>query len=89
MGITIIRREIKADRDRRMYERRNPFNGPIEGRASSVDEAHDESYHRHGEPHAPFLVEGGPEVHQTFVDDMTKIGVDPNQVAEQWNVPKP
>ena len=90
MSITIIRREGNADRRRRIYERSNPYNHPIEGRARSVDEAHDIAYHQHGEQEHAYLVEGGPEVHQAALDDARRVilqagsTVDPADVVKQW-----
>ena len=90
MSLTIIVKEGSADRRRRIYERGNPLNGPIEGRTASVDEAHDIAYHEHGEPRGAFLVEGGPELHQTALTDATmavrKAGsqADPADVVKQW-----
>lgn len=91
MGITIIIKEGSADRRRRIYERPNPFNGPIEGRTKSVDEAHDIDYHRHGEGERPYVVEGDvPEMKQANRDQMLRVAelsgrdIDPDENYRHW-----
>ena len=63
MALTIIIKEGSADKRRRIYERPSPsgVNLPVEGQARHADEAHDLTYHAHGDVQKPFVVEGGPE----------------------------
>ena len=94
MAITIIRKEGRADRQRRVYERvqrSQPFNMPMEGVTRSVDEACDIEYHRHGEQEGPLLVRGDvPEMKQAHEDQMLRLAavsgnpVDPDRLYRQW-----
>ena len=91
MGLTIIRKEIAADRRRRIYEQRQPFVMPVGGVTKSVDEAHDIAYHQHGEQTEPMLVAGDvPEMRQAHEDQLLRVGklagrnVDPDEHYRHW-----
>lgn len=95
MSITIIIKEGRADRDRRIYERyrRTPMvNAPVAGLTRNVDEAHDIVYHLHGEPTDPYMVEGGPERKLAFEKDVERLGrqvgrnLDPEEVTQEWGI---
>ena len=58
----------------------------MEGIARNVEEAADIRYHelRDKEGAGPLVCEGGPEHRQAFIDDMKRIGQDPERVEYEW-----
>ena len=89
MGITIIIREGKSDRRERLYGRlsRNPnLAEKAAAIAHNMEEAVDIRYHelRDKEDAKPIICEGGPEHKQAFIDDMKRIGQDPERVERDW-----
>ena len=89
MGITIIIREGSRERRERIYGRaaRDPnLRDKVEGIARNAEEAADISYHElRDRPEAkPLICEGGPEHRQSFIDDMKRIGQDPERVEHDW-----
>ena len=58
----------------------------MEAVARNAEEAADIAYHelRDKEEAGPIVCESGPEKRQAFIDDMKRIGQDPEQVERQW-----
>ena len=81
----LIFREGRSERRRRIYGDVPPeMRGQIEGVARNAEEAADLAYHQHGEQGQPYLVAQGPERKQAFIDDMKRIGQDPDRVQFEW-----
>ena len=82
----LIFREMKSDRRRRLYGRKDDS---VSATARNIDEAADVAYHEMEKQEGftkPIKVEGGPETKQAFQDSMLKIGQDPDKVARDWGL---
>ena len=86
----IIIREGRSERRDRIYGRslrsRYLQERGVEGIARNAEEAADIAYHelRDKEKAGPIVCEGGPEKRQALIDDMKRIGQDPERVERQW-----
>ena len=79
----IIIREGRRERAQRIFGRVRA-DSPNAGVARNAEEACDILYHER-DIDKPLVCEGGPERYQAFVDDMLRIGKDPEEIDRQWH----